>query len=290
MFLNIYWVRHGYSCANYVRDNESGFFNPFAHTRVPDPRLHDVGKEQAQQLAEFLNRKQISFDLICSSQLSRAIETSETLYNRLDNVSDDKILILPNICEKGNTLDNIPYRYILDIKPKYTEELIGLDYTDYKPDYKFFMNNILIKIKEYLEEKRKEKELNNYEYNIIIVSHSSFLKSIFGIKLSNCQYILEKDVFQNRENINKKIKKGYSFEDAKEFVLKTYKNNYNYIGLIYDTFAKKQDKGICIEKYDKDLNKLQRYLHGFKSSNPKKSKPKKSKPKKSNPKKSKPKK
>jgi broad specificity phosphatase PhoE len=98
--INIYWVRHGYSCANYIKKmNEVYKYNPFRlielteHTRVPDPKLHIVGREQAQQLAEIFNNEGINTDLICSSQLLRAIETAQTLYNRLNTVTNNKIMI-----------------------------------------------------------------------------------------------------------------------------------------------------------------------------------------------------
>jgi len=170
--LNIYWVRHGYSCANYTRDNENSWYNPFAHTQIPDPHLHLVGREQAQQLAEIINRQNITIDLVCSSQLLRAIETAQTLslslYNRLDNVSENKIVVLPQICEKGhflgNTNDNIPYHYMIGIKPTYTTELPNLNYEEYEPSYKYFMKYVLNSLRNYLVEKVGEK----IEYNIII--------------------------------------------------------------------------------------------------------------------------
>jgi broad specificity phosphatase PhoE len=171
--INIYWVRHGYSCANYTRDNENSWHNPFAHTRVPDPKLHIVGREQAQQLAEIFNNEGINTDLICSSQLLRAIETAQTLlYNRLNTVTNNKIMILPQICEEGYTDDNIPYRFINNIIPKGTIQLDRLDYEKYYPSYEYFLRNVLVSLKDYLMSQNVRQE-----YNIIIVSHSHFLKT-----------------------------------------------------------------------------------------------------------------
>ena len=118
--INIYWVRHGYSCANYSRDNEKTIFNLFPHTNVKDPRLHSKGLEEAEKLAEFFKSEKIMFDLICSSQLYRAIQTAQTISKSLkisDKVLDKvlgKVLVLPQICEEAwknmksiNTDDNI---------------------------------------------------------------------------------------------------------------------------------------------------------------------------------------
>jgi broad specificity phosphatase PhoE len=65
--INIYWVRHGYLCANYTRDHEKTWYNRFPHTFVKDPKLHTKGILDAQQLSQYLNLTE--FDLICSSQL-----------------------------------------------------------------------------------------------------------------------------------------------------------------------------------------------------------------------------
>ena len=281
--INRYWVRHGYSCANYTRDNENAWYNPFAHTRVPDPRLHIVGKEQAQQLSEIFNRNKETIDLVCSSQLLRSIETAQTLYNRLDSVSENKIMILPQICEEGNTNDNIPYRYINNIVPSYTTQLENLDYTKYYPSYEYFLKKVLISLTNYLISKVGKKS----EYNIIIVSHSHFLKTIFGIKLNNCQYILERNALYNYKEIIE-LCKTMKFKYAKEKVFEKNKNNYIFNGPIFHTIASIKETGGC-KDYDQDLVKINRYIYGFKSKT-KKSKTKKSKSKKSKSKKSKSKK
>ena len=111
-------------------------------------------------------------------------------------------------------------------------------------------------------------------YNIIIVSHSHFLKTIFGIKLNNCQYILEENALSNYQEIMK-LHNTMEFKDAKKKFFR--ENEHKYI-FKYPTFKTSsiKDNGGC-KDYDKDLNTIQRYIHGFKSKS--KTKTKKSKTK-----------
>lgn len=290
--INIYWVRHGFSCANYIKKKNEGSYNPFKlieHTSVPDPKLHIVGREQAQQLAEEeFNKKKIKIDLVCSSQLLRSIETAQTLYNRLDTCSGE-IMILPQICEKGYTDDNIPYRFINNIIPKGTIQLKNLDYESYYPNYEYFLRNVLVSLKNYLISKKVIQE-----YNIIIVSHSSFLKSIFNIKLNNCQYILEKNALDNHKEIielSKEIKSknwfgNSSFEEAKKLIFEKNKDNYIPQKPEFKIFTQIEEEGGC-KDFDKDLNTIDRYRHGFKSKSKKSKTKNKTKSKKSKTKKSK---
>ena len=113
--VNLYWVRHGYSCANKSKDNWNPFFK-----WISDPILHERGIEQAVELGKKMRdtRKHIKIDLFCSSQLRRAIETSKVLYDQYGNREDredredtspyPKILILPHINEEDTWPDNTP--------------------------------------------------------------------------------------------------------------------------------------------------------------------------------------
>ena len=73
--LNIYWIRHGFSCANYVKATSWIPFS-FSHTFIPDPKLHCDGIRQAKKLGKWFSRENIKFDLICSSMLLRAMQTA----------------------------------------------------------------------------------------------------------------------------------------------------------------------------------------------------------------------
>jgi broad specificity phosphatase PhoE len=245
--INIYWVRHGYSCANYVRDNEKTFFNPFPHTNVKDPRLHAKGVEEAVKLAEIFKSKNIMFDLICSSQLYRAIQTAQTISDELG--IKDKVLVLPQICEEAwkniksiNTDDNIPYRYLYN-KLDLVDKLDGLDYSQYYPNYEYFIKYVIAYLRSYLIYKYKEEKV----FNIVIVTHSHFLKHIFGEKLENCEYILQRNVKSYRDKIYE-IMSTYkiSFEEAKEKLHKDKKYKiYSYIKPGIKTDIKINEVGGC---------------------------------------------
>ena len=248
--INIYWVRHGYSCANYSRDNEKTIFNLFPHTNVKDPRLHSKGLEEAEKLAEFFKSEKIMFDLICSSQLYRAIQTAQTISKSLK--ISDKVLVLPQICEEAwknmkstNTDDNIPYRYLYN-------KLDELDYSQYYPNYEYFINIVIVYLRSHLIDKYKEQRV----FNIVIVTHSHFLKNIFGEKLENCEYILQENVLSYRDKIYE-IMSTYkkSFKEAKENLHKDERYKiYSYIKPGIKTIIKINEVGGC-KDLDPVLNK-----------------------------------
>lgn len=76
--LIIYWIRHGFSCANYVKATS---WIPFSHTFIPDPKLHCDGIRQARKLGKYFSKQNIKFDLICSSMLLRAMQTALLICN-----------------------------------------------------------------------------------------------------------------------------------------------------------------------------------------------------------------
>lgn len=210
--VNVYWVRHGYSCANKSKDNWNPFFK-----LISDPVLHERGIEQAVELGKKMRetRKHINIDLFCSSQLRRAIETSKVLYEQYDKNSQDlkdaspypKILILPHINEEDTWPDNMPnslynFQNQSDTQPfsNYTEEPFKtpLRYSlDYKSDYKSFENTILsLLVEKALGHQRiSVKSVDgqalypSFNLNIVIVSHSNFIKKVFGFKMDNCEVV-----------------------------------------------------------------------------------------------------
>jgi len=192
---------------------------------ISDPVLHERGIEQAVELGKKMRktRKYINIDLFCSSQLRRAIETSKVLYEQYDKNSQDlkdaspypKILILPHINEEDTWPDNMPnslYNFQnqseseseskRDTQPfsNYTEEPFKtpLRYSlDYKSDYKSFENTILsLLVEKALGHQRiSVKSVNgqalypSFNLNIVIVSHSNFIKKVFGFKMDNCEVV-----------------------------------------------------------------------------------------------------
>src|SRR3989338_2605450 len=111
MRIDIYFIRHGLSCANLVKKFSR---IPFKHTTYSDPELSTAGQAMTilngRSLRTYFRNNQIHIDLVGSSVLVRAIETSYYLFNSDRGRSMDSaktIYALPFIAEVGMTLDNI---------------------------------------------------------------------------------------------------------------------------------------------------------------------------------------
>lgn len=221
--LNLIWVRHGYSCANYKKEKnkEKNIFGRLfgdKHYDISDPQLHEAGLEQSKDLAEDFNHDFTGqIDLICSSELLRSIETALTFSKNLNddkkssNISD-KVLILPFINETSmfTTKDNVPKKIFkrctgstptppiaycksdprllfLDINTKYYED------SQFFTDYKKFKSIVLPEIYKLLIFFYGKK----HHYNVVIVSHSNYLKEKVGFdyKPGNVQLGVQYDVF-----------------------------------------------------------------------------------------------
>ncbi|MFX0208119.1 MAG: histidine phosphatase family protein [Candidatus Hodarchaeota archaeon] len=74
-------IRHGESVANAQRILQG-------HS---DYSLSELGRQQAQALSKRLIKKQISFDIVYSSDLARAVETTEILAREL-KIPSNKII------------------------------------------------------------------------------------------------------------------------------------------------------------------------------------------------------
>lgn len=103
--INLYWIRHGYSCANVVRDTLGS--TDILHgsllsrsTYSPDAQLADHGVKQVEKAAE--NNKDIlgGINVVLTSELRRAIETALILFKNY-NVT---IYPVPYINEDRNSL------------------------------------------------------------------------------------------------------------------------------------------------------------------------------------------
>ena len=111
MRIDIYFIRHGLSCANLVKKFSR---IPFKHTTYSDPELSTAGQAMTilngRSLRTYFRNNQIHIDLVGSSALVRAIETAYYLFNSDRGRSMDSaktIYALPFIAEVGMTLDNI---------------------------------------------------------------------------------------------------------------------------------------------------------------------------------------
>lgn len=182
--LNVFYVRHMYSCANYKKKKGSLTF-----WLIKDPSLHCVGIEQAKLLGDDFKSSNLKIDMICTSQMFRAIQTGIIMRNQINK--NIPLRVVRHINERGITPDNVPEKF-----KKITEEdskkiNIKIDYnTENKTSFKRFEKNVLPDILNSLTSKEKKKE-----YTIIVVSHSHLLNKRFNKNLDNGQMVYIKYVF-----------------------------------------------------------------------------------------------
>lgn len=193
--VKVYYIRHGYSCANAERNQRTGLKTPWSHTMVADPSLHPKGIKQAQALGEDLGRYVANggpIDGFFTSQLYRAIQTG-LLLRQVSGSNQIPLHVVPHICEVGNplSLDNNPSK-IEEIN-KHTsviEEAGPVHITTEwghrdKSDVPKFVDGPL---HDWLIQRRKESP-NQKQFTVFIVAHSTLLHKAFGIKPDNCQLI-----------------------------------------------------------------------------------------------------
>ena len=129
--IEIYWIRHGYSCANLLKTlgkagvgdavkSTLSFHGWLSNTRgilVPNTDLSMIGVRQAELVStKFENIPWYrNIDLVCSSEAVRAIETAALVSQNIPSQIDpnNTIYILPHTSEIRHKLafgdhDNIP--------------------------------------------------------------------------------------------------------------------------------------------------------------------------------------
>lgn len=192
--INLYLIRHGYSCANYKKDIAKTFLEKlkFFLTKPQDPHLSDKG------INDLLNYN-INIpkpDLIFSSYLVRAMQTASYLFPKR------RIRVAPHIGEIGYGRDNTPskpsvqYKKLHDTRHKNSSIIIYpyLGEGKYEKDKNIRLKNLdnlfektkikvgnpiddfnkfLIWLDKYI--KKSSKKINN----IVVVSHGNYMKKLF---------------------------------------------------------------------------------------------------------------
>lgn len=91
IYVQIDWIRHGYSCANLEMDK--GIVQHLITSKLLwDPVLTNYGIQQAKNLGEFMKKSNINYDIVACSNLRRAVETALYIFN--------KVYVVPYISEK----------------------------------------------------------------------------------------------------------------------------------------------------------------------------------------------
>ena len=184
--VNLYWIRHAFSCANILQHGEGGLANIVRPMITIDPALTTAGVEQAKALNTVLLSGEIKnkFNIILCSNLRRAMETAMYAFNNINTL----LYVVPYISEARNPYasalnidkENAPLsadeleKYYLEIRDKFKIQvnfnlLKELDkFGKLPPNYDNFIKIVLPKIINKLH--------NENTYDIAIVSHSHFIK------------------------------------------------------------------------------------------------------------------
>lgn len=196
--VNLYWIRHAYSCAN-ILGKKGVVASALKSVVTIDPALSTEGVQQAKDLNTALQTDIFlkNPDIVLSSNLRRAMETAMYAFNDIvDSSNLVPIYIVPHISEARHPLassfnidkENAPLpaselkKTFNNLKTDTTQKLntnVKFDLIDeldpnskLGPDYEKFIKDVLPKILDLLSANvQSEKEV----YNIAIVSHSHFI-------------------------------------------------------------------------------------------------------------------
>ena len=158
MPINIYWIRHGYSCANIHKK---------IHAIIHDPSLTYDGLECSIRSSEFVPK--IKWDYVLCSSLKRAMETALAMF------PNQNIISVPFIGEKGFGFDNSRSDF-KNIK-YYFSDFKNLDLEYHNPDNKCYHKDTgpdITKFFEFLDSQLLP-NYKNKSINIAIVTHSHFM-------------------------------------------------------------------------------------------------------------------
>jgi broad specificity phosphatase PhoE len=244
MRVNLYWTRHGLSCANALKLEGHSILEDILSLvnlgksrgqKYPNAQLTEIGVEQCIKTNQKVKEsKKIpkKFDLICSSELLRAIETASLMYFKPNQLGKKhSITILPFINEfrwnltryLGIDKDNEPQTVNKTIK-RYKKFAKHIDYK--KPpqlNYNFLKKNFHQRTEADIEMFKEEvlplllkKFKKKKEVHIAIVCHRVYMKKYFDSKTqynntavvlqsfdwTNCCEIENEEVNQIYEGLN----------------------------------------------------------------------------------------
>jgi hypothetical protein len=216
--IKIYWIRHGFSCANYLYDNihlthsikDKSILASDA--KLTNITLNNICKMKSEIATDYY-RNVLNSDFILCSELTRAIETAMMLFGTFNKT----IYIAPYIGEEVETSglgksDNIPsdkhikqtnITNIIDFHNKNADKCNGMFTSNVSFD---ILDNLIYdektepniieffkKVIPYLIKKHNKKQIINNTLNLTLtlVSHSQFIKKTTSIYPKNLEIILQ---------------------------------------------------------------------------------------------------
>lgn len=179
VFVTIYFVRHGKSCANLQKE----FSILPKHWFYRDPELSRLGKEDSirngVELLKTFEQNNINIDYVASSSMLRAIETAYYMFKSLNL----PINVVPYVIEQGITSDNYPFP--LGEQMKLIEQFSPLDRFNFlarssgereKSDLNLFLKWLQNNLSRLAPHVAPGKHIN-----IVLVTHSHFMKKYLNL-------------------------------------------------------------------------------------------------------------
>ncbi len=206
--LTIDWIRHGYSCVNVMFDlgeNKIDASN-IDKKNIENAVLSDAGIRQAKQAKRFLDKNNIKYDLIVSSELKRTIRTASIISG--GSLTTYVCPYLVEIIENNKLMD---FGSIRDLE-KYSKKIsaLNIDFSilkEYKsindkkvilPSAVSFFNKILPLL---LQKIDKTKNIR-----ICIASHQNFMQQYFKEKYNINLLVNNTDIWSETVLIDQPLK------------------------------------------------------------------------------------
>lgn len=176
-YVEFYFIRHGQSEANKAKIIQGHLDSP----------LSDLGREQAQTLKKYLT---LSFDMVVTSDLSRAVETAEIIFG--DNIPEENKFLELREMHIGDLEGKLVSDYEID--PEHRRLWLELEEDHLSAEFKSeHISDFLLRTKTKFEELvayAKSNQINR----MCVVSHGGVMKAIVGNYLG-----ITKKRFQNTE-------------------------------------------------------------------------------------------
>lgn len=232
----ILWIRHGFSCENYMRLET--FDKKYEIRDNIDPPLTDIGYKHSKKIAPhiFNKVKKLKLDIVpifFASTLSRTMETSDAIRRSLHSkYKNTPTMIIPSIKEFSisnpgesgdvptnfyDLVDELSFDlHVLVDYPKlnpYTPDGFVKNEYDYTMFYKVILPEIVKMLKKHYSNDSKKSRRFSKNTTIVVFSHHNVIMKNTGISLGNTgavlQYIRNKDLKPLKSEM---IFKGFEYE------------------------------------------------------------------------------
>lgn len=165
----IYFIRHGFSCANVTHMFPDA--PVLQHALYKDPPLSEFGMKTSEDMRKKIPKEVKSCKFLVASTMNRAIMTAHQMFPRRT------INVMPYIKELGTGLDQTSMN--MQSKRKVIKNAMNVvkSHVNNGELQKVNMNKFLILMRKNLKDKREKRA--------IVVSHSGFMSAFLGIPFPN---------------------------------------------------------------------------------------------------------